>query len=70
MSRCPSCDSILTTAEMCRTLTLEDGTEVYEEFCNDCLNLYVYQVDDLSTSSYVFEHETEHLFTNFTSYSE
>lgn len=69
-SRCKSCDKIMTAAEMNNDITLEDGTVVAEEFCNDCLNLYIYRGEWLDTRTYAFEHLTEGFGSSFTKYKE
>ena len=57
---------------MFRTITLEDDTtiEVVDNMCNHCIKDYVDNVDDLDSHSYAFEHETEQIYSNFTSYKE
>lgn len=76
MARCCSCDQPLLSGELIREITLEDDTEleIHDTFCNKCLECYVYNVDQLDSREYAFEHITEVDFfpnyKNFRSYSE
>jgi hypothetical protein len=75
MSKCESCGVPLLPRELFRKIELEDGTEVeiQDNFCNRCLEHYVYRVDDLDYREYAFEHLTENVLfenTSFTTYKE
>ena len=70
MSRCPSCNRVMDEFEMSRKITLEDGTEIPEEFCTSCTDKYVYNADELDTKTYAFEHLTEVLYEKFTKFEE
>ena len=71
MSRCTSCNNVLSPYEMIDKIELEDGTLVDETFCTECKNKYVWNADKLPTKEYAFEHITEELYhSEFTTYSE
>lgn len=64
MSRCESCDCVMSAKDMFRTVELEDGTkkEIIENLCNSCINQYVYAADLLPTHSYQHERVTDLLW--------
>lgn len=62
--RCKSCDSVLTSSEMFRTVEIEEGKtiEILDDICNTCLGKYVYGVDKLDTANYACSDLTEAMF--------
>lgn len=70
MSRCKSCDNILTRTELEMRIILPDGSWKYEDFCTSCLNSYVYQVEKLETEEYQFQHLTDPKYKYFTVFEE
>lgn len=58
---CKSCDKVLHSSEMFRTVVLEDGStiEIIDDFCHRCLDVYIYRADELDTHEYAFEYMTE-----------
>lgn len=61
MMRCKSCGDPMRPT----TFTTEDGIVVEETFCGNCLNTYVWGVDELDTKeyryAYLFEPKRKHL---------
>lgn len=69
MSRCKSCDCVMSPKEMFRTVEVEDGKtiEIIDTLCSGCIGKYVYGVDALDSHFYACSDDTEYLIAGISS---